>query len=426
MGQGVEISPATAYHPVWRPLAASNRPSMITVLTGSLAALIATWVGILLWNLRPLVAYWREPAFRLPVLVFESDDWGPAPDEHAQLLSEIGALLGEFRDDRGHHPVMTLGVVLAVPESSEAFAANPRELTLPDQRFRPIVDAMQLGVRNGVFRLHLHGRSHYWLEALTDASRSDPTIAHWLAGPESWRTEALPPGLQTRWAPEIRGVRVTMPAEAVRKAAEAEARLFAECFGAPATVAVPTTFVWNPDVVRGWAVAGIRAIVTPGRYYRHRGQFAHPSSAPLITNGMRSQGTCYVVRDRYFEPFKGHSAEQGLRALAENTALGRPTLLEIHRVNFLEGTLRERTLSAIRGLLSTALVEYPNLRFLPTIDVVNALEATSSEILEQALPARVATWCRRVKTLRRFWTLARISGLAALIAVTEKLAQRSS
>jgi hypothetical protein len=368
-----------------------------------------------------LAAFWREPVFTKPILIFESDDWGPGPPEHAAALAAIATVLRQHRDTEGHPPVMTLGVTLAIPESHSSAAVPLKELTLDDPQFSEIVQTMKSGVQDGVFQLQLHGRSHYWAEALTKAAASDRAVADWLASADTWRTETLPDGLQTRWAPEIDGQRLIIPTDTVRSAAAQEARLFEACFGSPAAVAVPTTFVWNPAVEQGWSSAGIRAVVTPGRYHEHRGQFGQ--SKTLITNGMQANGIDYVVRDRYFEPFKGHGAHDGLLALQTNTALGRPTLLETHRVNFLEPDLRARALSAMHQLLEQALGHYAELRFVSTVQLVDIIAARSPDLVARSLRRRLAAWATRVRTLPRFWKLARLTGLALAITGAARLAR---
>jgi hypothetical protein len=338
-------------------------------------------------------------------------------------LAEIGGLLQHFRDQQGHHPVMTLGVTLAIPEGNFPAAAPLKELTLDDPQFAGIVETMQRGERDGVFQLQLHGRSHYWSQAVEQAAATQAEVADWLASKETWRTEDLPDALQTRWAPEINGQRLTIPAHTARAAAEQEGALFAACFGEPAIVAVPTTFVWNRAVEQGWSNAGIRAIVTPGRHYEHRGQFGRPDTVALITNGMHADGIDYVVRDRYFEPFKGHTAEDGLHALEANTALGRPTLLETHRANFIETDLRIRSLKALQELLQRALKRYHGLRFLSTAELVEAIAQQQPALITRSTRARIKFWTARVRTLPRFWKLARLTGLAVVIASAARLSR---
>ena len=312
---------------------------------------------------------------------------------------------------------------LLIPEPAQSTRDELNELTLCDPRFERIVSAMRAGVESGVFQLQLHGRSHYWREALLAARKSVPAVERWLAGPDTWHTEALPAELQSRWEPRIGETPFRIPDDTAHAAAAQDARLFHDCLGTPATIAVPNRFDWNPAVERGWAAAGVRTVVTPGRYYGYKGPFGPPESFRTITNGMRSDSVGYVVRDQYFEPFKGHTAEDGLRALATNTALGRPTLLETHRANFLESALRSRSLSAMQGLLSRALSTYPDLRFLSTEELVDAIEARDPELIDASLRRRLSTWCARLRTQRRFWKLARISGLALLVVGAERLAR---
>jgi hypothetical protein len=394
---------------------------MLSLIASVALAVQAVWLCLLLWQRRPLIAFWREPVFRTPVLIFESDDWGPAPPDHGEMLSAIAGLLGEFSDRKGRHPVMTLAVVLAIPEPGQEPVDGLSELTLAEPQFTAIVEAMRAGVRAGVFQLHLHGGSHYWREALLAACRSDTAVAGWLAGSDTWRTEALPPDLQSRWEPRVAGMPFRIADETASAAAAQDALLFHECLGTQAIIAVPNRFDWNPAVERGWGEAGVRTVVTPGRYFGHLGQFGPPNSFTLITNGMQSENVRYVVRDQYFEPFKGHTVEDGLRALTVNTALSRPTLLETHRANFLDGAMRDRSLESMRELLGGALARYPELRFLSTAELVDAIDERRPDLIDQSLRGRLSAWCVRIRTQHRFWKLARLTGLAFVVIATEKV-----
>src|SRR3569833_4577887 len=91
------------------------------VLCGSIGAAVRGW--LLLATLimigrhgATLLTLWREPVLRRPVLIFESDDWGPGDATHAEALRRLCEILGRYRDAEGHHPVMTLGMVLALPD----------------------------------------------------------------------------------------------------------------------------------------------------------------------------------------------------------------------------------------------------------------------------------------------------------------------
>jgi len=388
-----------------------------------IAVAIVAWglgVSLLAWRFRePLLGLWREPVLRHPVLIVESDDWGPGPPEQAQRLVALRALLGRFRDRTGRAPVMTLGVVLAVPErpwKGAAATGGYRRRTLADERDRALRTAMLEGAREGVFDLQLHGLEHFWPPALLAAAATDAGVRAWLADPEERMTEALPPALQSRWTDG--SVLPSRPLEsaALERAAREEADLFADILARSPEVAVPPTFVWDERVERAWAQAGVGVVVTPGRRYRGRDSAgALVPEGPPIRNGDRgARGVRYVVRDAYFEPMLGHDAEVALEALERRARSGRPTLLETHRANFVgDPALADRALAELERLLSTALERYPDLRFLSTAELARALEARAPELVERALGRRLNVWLERLAEIGRLRKLAWCTGLIA-------------
>ena len=129
------------------------------VLMLALAIVLGLWAGVMLAFAGPLAARWREPVLRHPVLIIESDDWGAGPLRQAEALSHLSALLQRVRDRNGHPAVMTLGVVLEVPDGERIAAAGCTEyhaLPLADARFDHVRDAIQR------FQpmLSLHGHIH--------------------------------------------------------------------------------------------------------------------------------------------------------------------------------------------------------------------------------------------------------------------------
>src|SRR6266487_3772934 len=85
------------------------------------AIVVVLWlvitVALLVGYRRELSAAWREPVLRAPVLILESDDWGYGPLLQAERLDRIADLLAGFQDAFKRHPVATLGVVLAGPDT---------------------------------------------------------------------------------------------------------------------------------------------------------------------------------------------------------------------------------------------------------------------------------------------------------------------
>ncbi len=374
------------------------------------------WALLLLAYAGRLRTLWREPVWRCPVLVIESDDWGAGPLDQAAALAAIQALLLRHRDAAGQYAIMTLGVVLALADTAamRADAAGTyQRAVLDDARLLPVLAAMRAGIAAGVFVPQLHGMEHYWPPAVLAVARTDARVAAWLASDGLPRTEDLPSALQSRWTDARVLPSVALPAAEIDAAAALEATTFARIFGRAARVAVPTTFVWDDAVERAWAANGVRYIVTPGTRHTGRDADGKPlGDGRVIRNGERGErGVHYLVRDQYFEPAQGHDAARGLVALARQTVLGRPTLLETHRFNFI-GAPAEVALHALDNLLSQARAAYPTLRFLSTEQIAEAMTHMDSALIETRLRRRLRGWLVRTHTLPRFARLARLTGLA--------------
>ena len=385
-----------------------------------LVLLVAAWVGsvglILFVYRREAIRAWREPTLRAPVLIIESDDWGPGPDDDAAWLYRIADVLGRYQDRRGRRPVMTIGVVLALPDAATP-EARPRSpaITLAADRFRAVREGLLTGVDSGSLVLQLHGLEHYWWPALSSAAGTDSAVARWLRGEGVMRTEALPPHLQTRWADTSRLPSIALHSDEIGDAVREELSTFAEVFGRPAIVAVPPTFVWDERVEREWARGGIRFIVTPGRRYVGRDSAGRlVADKEAIHNGEHGEsGIVYLVRDRYFEPALGHDASRALAALADKTCAGRPTLLEMHRFNFTGDTAAAlKAVSELDDLIAHALREYPEVRFLSTEELGEKIAAGDPDLIDARLVRRTATWLVRLAELSRLRKLAWLTGLA--------------
>lgn len=319
-----------------------------------------------------------------PVLIIESDDWGPGALAQAQALAAICQLLQRYQ------AVMTIGVVLSIPDP-EAIAASwqyhARLLDAP--AFRPIVEALRAGEQAGVFDLQLHGLAHFWPENFMAAWRQDEAIRRWLAE-DSWRTEKLPAWLQSRWIEATTLPSRPLAEEAIAQAVAQEVAVFECCFGRPPKVVVPPTFVWDETVERAYASAGIEVLITPGRRYRGRdamGRLTAPDR--LYAHGERLPcGLRALVRDVYFEPALGHDPRAVLKHIERKWSRRLPALLETHRFNFLDGKLKA-SLAALACLLDQVKARFPQVRCL------------SSYQLAQEAPATRPFWARLQATWRR-------------------------
>ena len=386
-----------------------------------LAGLVLLWMGtiaLLAFVYREALANaWAEPVLREPVLILESDDWGYGPLEQARALAQIADLLARFRDSIGAQPAMTLGVILGGPDTVRIRADDCRayhRLTLADRALAPVQAAMREGERRAVFALQLHGMEHFWPACLMRAALSDESVRDWLTGAPFPATEALPSALQSRWIDATELPSKPLPTEAAIAAAAEEMRTFAGIFGAAPQVAVPPTFVWTREVEAAWARAGVGVVVTPGRHSDKRDRDGRiVVGKRLLFNGAKgTHGVVYLVRDCYLEPSRGQTHHRTAEDLRAKTRLGRPTLVEIHRANFI-GDVRgaEHALAELRLLLETAQTNFPSLRFMSSAELARHYRERSP-LVERRTRARVHVLIRRLGAISRLRKLAWATGAA--------------
>lgn len=387
---------------------------------GEALFIVAGWMAfgtvLIAWVYREtLLAFWREPVLKRPVLIVESDDWGPAGDDDAVRLERLAGLLRGYRDRRGRSVVLTLGIVLALPDARRIAAdGGYHRILLTDERSSAVLHAIRSGVDAGVFSVQLHGMEHYWPEALMAAAAHDQNIRAWLASSPWPSTEALPSALQSRWIDASMLPSRPLSVDQINAAVAEEMATFAAIFGEAARVVVPPTFVWDGRVETAWAAAGAKIVVTPGaRYVRRDAQGALVRDGPRLYNGMATRdGLRYVVRDDYFEPSKGHRAERALDALKAKIRLGRPTLLETHRLNFVgHPAAANIAFDELARAFDLVLQRFPDVVFLSTRELVEHIEHRDPDLIECGIARRLHIWLVRSSAISRLVKLAWLTGI---------------
>jgi hypothetical protein len=381
-----------------------------------LAWLLASTAVLALLYRRALSAAWREPVLRAPILIFESDDWGYGPLAQAESLDRLGDVLSAFRDSAGRHPIATLGVVLAGPDCErmrEDDCSAYHRMRLDHPRFDLVRTAILRGQSRRVFALQLHGMEHFWPASLVRCARREGPIRDWLVRSSPPATEDLPSPLQSRWIDATVLPSVPLPEGEAISAASEEADAFAAIFAVPAEVVVPSTFVWTDAVERAWIRAGISVVVTPG--VRNDSRDAEGRVVPgkrCYHSGETREGAIYVVRDVYFEPALGHTHNEALAALRSKTRAARPTLVEMHRFNFIGDAERARNaLDELRKLVQAALAAFPGLRFMSTAELARHYRERSS-LVETRTTMRLHYLIRRLAEQSRLRKLAWATGAA--------------
>jgi hypothetical protein len=383
---------------------------------------------------RTLWELWREPVLKQPVLIIESDDWGPAPASDVLTLERLMQLLSQHKDHFGQPAMMTLGVVLACPDGARIGENDLQQYhrqTLADEHFEPLRQALLAGVRQGVFSLQLHGMEHFWPESVMNAARDNDSLRSWLTG-DTPLAEQLPAALQSRWCDGSVLPSRELDAVTVRQVASAEVTAFSQIFGQLPAVAVPPTFIWNDAVEDGWAQAGVRVVISPGRRLEARDgndRLVGPApnqSGGLHLNGMHGRhGLTYLIRNVWFEPLRGHTAEQAIDTFARQVSLGRPVLFETHRSNFVgEGPGVERAFDELDALLRGALQRFPQLRFCASERLAERLSMSDVRWIECSFRQRFTVFLQRMLAHQYLHRLAVLTGAFFIAHVGLRLSTR--
>lgn len=393
---------------------------------GIVAGLATLWlvtVALVLWAYRrELARLWREPVLRRPILIVESDDWGAGPLAQAEALGRITEVLSRHCDSTGRPAVMSLALVLAVPDGPAIRVdGHYRTVELDDPRFAPVLDALRAGAARGVFALQLHGLEHYWPPALMTSR--DPAVQGWLRGPVPATTEQLPSHLQSRWVDASALPSSPLAPEAIGSAVAAEVQAYTRIVGERPSIVVPPTFVWTREVEAAWAAAGICGVVTPGWRYPCRDSRGMPGGDEgPITNGERRGEVCYLVRTDYFEPLRGRDARHALAVFERVTAEARPCVLENHRDNFLQAPQAcAASVGELDALFAGALARHPDVRFMSTRELEHILRWRDPDWIRTGWRDRLPFVWERLRHSGRLWKLLRLWGLAAVGAALLRL-----
>ncbi|GAO34869.1 hypothetical protein SCT_0249 [Sulfuricella sp. T08] len=391
----------------------------------SIAWLLAQTVLLFAYR-HALTVRWREPALRFPVVIFESDDWGAGPLEQAKALENLREILAKFKDKKGRTPVATLGVILATADTQRIKNTDGVEYfskSLSEPVYTPLRDVMEEGVRQGVFALHLHGMEHYWPQTLMQVAAKDMNVRDWLQSDGIPGTESLPSHLQARWTDASALPSRALTNEAVRAVMTEEASLFGTCFKMRPRVAVATTFVWTEEVESAWGKEGIDVIITPGARYTCRDATGKPGGEDkrMMNGELNKRGQIYLVRDVYFEPMLGHKPERLVNDAKERVRLGRPCLVEMHRSNFIGATEKcDTSLRVLEAALEQLQHTFPEIHFMTSLELAEAIRTKMPALLESKPIPQIRIWLRRIKQIRGFAKLSKISGLAVPLWIIGK------
>lgn len=394
------------------------------MLLGSILLFWLLFNGLIIFHYRHVIInIWNEPVFRFPVLIIESDDWGPGDACQGQALENIIHILNRYHDSQGNSPTMTLGLTLAIADGEKIQASGFKQYyrkRLDAPEFENILGRIKEGQSNGVFYLQLHGMEHYWPPALMQSQESNMVIRDWLVS--SNKTEDLPSHLQSRWSDGSQLPSKSIEEREINDYVREECDVFNSLFEHSPVVIVPPTFDWNSLVEKAWVSQGLKTLVTPGMKFKGRDENGRLiPTGDMIFNGMQSQtGLTYLVRDNYFEPVRGHKSEDVERDITIKSEFARPTLLEMHRFNYYKETA-QASLSELDRMLSRVCNNFPQIRFMTTEYLAQIIKNRDSNYLRQELFTRTGYCVKRMLLVSGLRKWVKLSGFIIVFRLLETL-----
>ncbi len=362
---------------------------------------------------------WNEPMWRYPVVIIESDDWGPSGPQDAAALRSLTAMLAQQRDSQNHPAVMTLGMLLAVPDRARIHEAGRQRyfrIGFDHKDFDDLRMTLSEGVQRGVFSLQLHGMEHYWPAAVLARAKQDKRVRDWLSREKGAVARHLPSDLQSRWTDASSLPSRDLSEQQIEAAVREECQAFIKAFGHPPKVAVPPTFVWNDKVERSWAEQGVELVIASHRRNIARGHYGEliEDVGGSICNGMRSRnGLWYLVRNCYFEPELGHQVDDKIAEIVATSRMARPVLVESHHFNYTGECARSaQNIDKLRTLLQGARRRLPDVRFQPTEALLASMGNGQDDLLKGRGLARVRPWLCRLRGIPGLEKRAWVSGVS--------------
>lgn len=358
----------------------------------------------------------KEPVFRFPVLVIESDDWSPGNHEQVDALEKIKNILEKHVDDNGVHPVMSIGLVLSSAELESLCSSEPalKRVYFDSEPFAPIMNALIKGEKAGFYEIHLHGLDHFWEHSLKSYIKKNLSqFQQEYFGQKLLRNECLPAYLQSRWAECDCLPCKTLDNSQIEQAVNNETAEFYRILNREAEVVVPPTFLWTKNVEKFWAKNGVKVIVTPGSRFVSRDENGNMvADIERIYNGMTTEfGQTYMVRNGYFEPGMGHTASSALEYIKRSVYYGRPCLIESHRFNYINDDESYDAYDELDKFYTKAGEEFYDLKFSSTSELAKSTSNINHYFQTNVTAFRVIIWMRRIFILPGFKRLSFYSGM---------------
>lgn len=352
--------------------------SSFTILAAIAIFWIIITVLVMLFKKALLHSTWNEPYIAAPVVVIESDDWGPGTANHAEALTNIVRILKRHHDAAGRAAVFTANIVLSVPNTVSIRESDFKQYTrIPLDECSPEMTAV-LGqyISQGLVVPQLHGLEHFNPDILMRLANNGNEAVRNLLVKNGWMSwEDLEICLQRHYLnrnDSFIGSITKKHSEVVKEAVLLFKRIFKED---SLSTAAPCYF-WTDETEEAFRQNGIKYIQTEG--YRYIGGFEKEQmrqDPKVIRFGTKNKlGQIYLVRNVMHEPAHGRTFEDCRRQLIRVFRQALPATICTHRYNYTDERFSQAAFKGLEDLLAQIERKYPERRYLSSPELGEFLE----------------------------------------------------
>ena len=352
----------------------------------------------------------RDVKINKRIVVFESDDWGSIrmssieswktllqegypvdkrPYEHYDILESLDDItslfevLVNYKDIYGNHPCITANMLLTNPDFDrirqngykDYFYETIDATYSQQENGEMVIPTMKQGIERGIFKPQFHGREHFnveeWMEAL---QRKDETILKAFGHRMCGLTPKSNMQLGNQYMVSLRS-KTPERQQSVLNRLEEGLSLFEQLWGYKSKSFVAPCYTWNKEIEHILALNGVELIQTS-----RQATLSHTGKVCFHFLGEKNNlGQVYSIRNCSFEPSIGlrtNEVSACMNEVRQAFKENRPAIISSHRINYVSGldlSNRENNLRALDLLLKQILLEFPDVAFLSSDQMVDIL-----------------------------------------------------
>jgi hypothetical protein len=360
-------------------------------------------VGIgLQWN--QVRAVFDSPRSSVPLVVFESDDWGKgyvfrADDEanalqrsrEVAILKRLTEILLHHKDSTGRSPIFSAFVVVGQADVDATLAdSQPRYHWIPlDQASPSLVEGLKLGAGEGVLELEYHARDHRnannWARAVrqaaADAEKAGKHVTcREITGLSGDYTDSdLLDRLFCDYYDEREGASLSQYEAGVETNIVEGLREFRRLFGEAPVCTIASRYYWCTAVEDIWRAHGIRYVHGvnyqrgPGVVTSRNRQLGYRTEGGLV--GL-ARNACLDSSEAPLDKVERINPESCLQSVDRAIENGEPAVICSHSYTYTNGGngTTGYELGELESFLSQLEQRHPNLRYLSSQELAEFAE----------------------------------------------------